>query len=128
MNKILLISDNKKEVELLAQGLIQESFECDLTGFSSKSVLESAVKKIPDLVLFDFKTFPDPKGSAAHGVLKEEKELKDIPIMYLVPKGAESQIDFGIGLDDFMLKPYVPSELVARLRLLLWKHRRFHSR
>lgn len=123
MNRILLISENKKESEPLADDLTQENFECDFAGMSSKSVLERAVKKIPDLALFNFKLLPDPKGSSAHRVLKEEKELRDIPIMFLVPKGSESQIDFAIGLDDFMTKPYVFSELLARLRLILWKHR-----
>ena len=95
---------------------------------SAKSVLDRAVKKIPDLVLFDFKSLPDPKGSSAHQVLREEKELRDIPVLFLVPKGSEAQIDFGRGVDDFMTKPFIFSELLARFRLILWKHRRISGK
>ena len=128
MNRILIISENKKETEALHQALIEENFECDFSGMSPKSVLERAVKKIPDLILFNFKLLPDPKGSSAHQVLKEERGLRDIPILFLIPRGSETQIDFGSGVDDFMTKPYIFSELLARLRLILWKHRRISGK
>lgn len=128
MNRILIVSENKKEAELLGDALTQENFECNVAGLSSKSVLERAVKKIPDLVLFNFKSLPDEKGNAVPRVLKEERELQDIPIVLLIPKGNETQIDFGTGVDDFLTKPYVFSELLARLRLLLWKHRRISGK
>ena len=128
MNRILIISENKKESEELQKELTGENFECDFSGMSPKSVLEHAVKKLPDLILFNFKSLPDPKGALAHPVLKEEKEFRDIPILILFPKGYEAQIDFGAGVDDFMTKPYVFSELLARLRLILWKHRRISGK
>jgi len=84
--------------------------------------------KIPDLILFDFKSIPNGKSLSAHQVLKEEKELRDIPVLFLISKGTESQIDVGSGLDDFVTKPYNFSELLTRLRLILWKHRRISGK
>ena len=128
MNRILIVSENKKDSEDLQQALVEENFEWDFAGLSAKSVLEHAVKKLPDIILFNFKSLPDPKAISAHKTLKEERELQDIPIFFLIPKGLESQIDFGVGVDDFITKPYVFSELLARFRLILWKHRRISGK
>ena len=128
VNRILIISENKKEIEELQKTLTDENFECDFAGVSPKSVLEHTVKKLPDLILFNFKSLPDSKGTSAHQVLKEEKEFRDIPILFLIPKGSETQIDFGAGVDDFMTKPYTVTELLARLRLIFWKHRRISGK
>jgi len=124
MNRILFISDNLNEIETLKKVSNEENFAWDVAEMSSKSVLDHAVKRIPDLILFNFSKSPDPKSLTSHQVLKEEKELRDIPVLFLIPKGSESHIDFGMGVDDFVTTPYIPSELLARLRLLLWKHRR----
>lgn len=128
MNRILVVSDNRKESESLEKVLGRERFTWVFTGLSPKSVLEQAVKKIPDLVLFDLKSLSDEKVAASHRILKEERELRDIPILCLIPKGIESQINFDMGVDDFVIKPYDVSELLARLRLLLWKHRRISGK
>lgn len=128
MNRILIVGDNKKDPETLLEALSEENFECVFCGMSPKSVLEHVVKRMPDLILFNLKSAPDDKVLSSHRVLKEEKELRDIPAVFLVPKGFETQIDFGVGIDDFVTKPYVFSELLARLRLLLWKHRRISGK
>jgi len=128
VNRILIISENKKEAETLGGVLTHEDFECDVAGVSPKTVLEHVVKRLPDLILFNFKSLPDDKGTSVHRALKEEKDLRDIPIFFLIPKGLEPQIDFGLGVDDFITKPYVPTELLARLRMLLWKHRRISGK
>ena len=127
MNRILIVSEHRREVEALKKAFAHD-FEWDVAALSSKSVLERAVKKMPDLVLFHLKSLPDPKGIAAQRALKEESELRDIPTLHLIPKGSETQIDFGSGIDDFMTTPYEPAELLTRLRLLLWKHRRISGK
>ncbi len=124
MSRILLVTNQRKEVEPLQSALGRENFTVNVTEMSAKSVLEQAVKKIPDLAVFHFQTFPDAKGASAHRVLKEEKELRDIPVLFLIPKEKTAQIDFGEGVDDFVPVPYEVPELLARLRFLLWKHRR----
>lgn len=128
MHRILVISDNKKESDTLQQDLREENFECEGSSFSSKSILERVVKKIPDLILFHFKAFPDSNGSLALRTLKGEKELKDIPILFLIPKGSESKIHLEQGADDFVTQPYVLSELLARLRLILWNRRQISGK
>ncbi len=129
MNHILVIWEdkNKKEWEELRDLLEAERFDSFCVNAHPKAVLEQVVKKIPDLVLLYSKTLPHDKDPVLK-TLKEEKDLRDIPVLSLIPKGVEAQIDFGSGIDDFLTFPYIPSELSARLRLLLWRHRRISGK
>lgn len=115
-NKILVVDDDIHIRELVKFFLKNEGFEVFEApdGIAALSVLETV--KV-DLVILDI-MMPNMDGWQ---LCRELKEDYDLPIIMITVEGETSQKikGFELGADDYLVKPFEPLELVARVKALL---------
>ena len=82
--------------------------------------VETIKEKIPDLILLDW-MLPDLSGIKICQYLKQDKTVKDIPIIMLTAKGEEEDKVKGLntGAEDYVTKPFSFPELLARIKSIL---------
>ena len=116
---VLIVEDEPDIAELIR-------FHCERDGMESVSVgtgkvaLERAKREPPDLVILDL-MLPDVGGLEICRRLKQWPETRDVPVVMVTAKGEESDIVTGleIGADDYVVKPFSPRILMARVRTVL---------
>jgi phosphoserine phosphatase RsbU/P len=113
---ILVVDDNPKNLQVLG-GLLQKEgidVEFALDGIAALSWLD---KKSFDLVLLDI-MMPGMDGFEVCSIIKKNPSLTDIPIIFITAKTDSESIikGFEIGGVDYITKPFIPSELMARVR------------
>jgi DNA-binding response OmpR family regulator len=113
MERVLIIDDDENLVELLQIALQAEGFEV-LTAVDGQDGLRAAFDSHPDLILLDI-MMPRMDGLET---ARRLEELCDTPIILLTALSATSDIVKGleIGADDYVTKPFVMEELIARIR------------
>ena len=111
--KILIIEDDLSIAELENDYLTMSGFECDIAT-DGNSGLEKARNGDYALIIVDIML----PGRDGFSICKEIRAESDVPIIFLSAKSDE--IDkvrgLGLGADDYMTKPFSPSELVARVK------------
>lgn len=111
--KILIIEDDLSIAELENGYLTMSGFECDIAT-DGNSGLEKARNGDYALIIVDIML----PGRDGFSICKEIRAESDVPIIFLSAKSDE--IDkvrgLGLGADDYMTKPFSPSELVARVK------------
>jgi len=109
---ILIIEDEKKISEIVKAYLEKDGFRVRVAENGSDAL--SLFKEGPDLVVLDL-MLPDMPGEELCGLIRETSE---VPIIMLTAKsGEEDRIKgLGIGADDYIVKPFSPRELVARVK------------
>jgi DNA-binding response OmpR family regulator len=113
MRKILIIEDQQSIAELERDYLEINGFQVDIKN-NGREGLVQALKNNYDLILLDL-MLPDMNG---FDICKKIRKEKNIPILIISAKGED--IDkirgLGLGADDYVSKPFSPSELVARVK------------
>lgn len=117
--QILIVEDEKEIAQLINNCLTREGFECHLVA-DGISALNTAKTIEPDLIILDL-MLPGLDGLEVCSRLRNEGMAKDPYIMMLTAKGEEIDRIIGLstGADDYLVKPFSPRELVARVRALL---------
>lgn len=116
--RILIVDDNPDILDLLESTL--ES-EFDLVKASTgKEALEKIKTNTPNLVVLDY-MLPDIQGPQICKMIRKDPLLLNTPILMLTGKGETEDKVCGLeaGVDDYMLKPFVPQELIARIKMLI---------
>lgn len=123
--KILIIEDDLSIAELENDYLQMSGFECDIAT-NGDSGLKMAQENDYALVIVDIML----PGRDGFSVCKELRKEKDIPIIFLSARSDD--IDkvrgLGLGADDYMTKPFSPSELVARVKSHIQRYEKLISR
>lgn len=121
MSKILIIEDEEAIADLEKDYLELSDFEVDICNTGDEG-LETALKGDYDLIVLDLML----PGMDGFEVCKAIREKKDIPILMVSAK--KDDIDkirgLGLGADDYMTKPFSPSELVARVKAHMARYER----
>lgn len=122
MAKILIAEDERDIRDLVSFTLRFAGHEVVAVGNGEEAV-EAARQEMPDLILMDVR-MPRMTGYEACEKMKADPELQAIPVVFLSAKGQESEIRTGLdaGAAEYMLKPFAPSELTARVSELLQKY------
>jgi len=124
LGHILIIEDEEHIVELIKFNLENNGYKVSfsLDGQKGLDLIES---EQPDLVLLDL-MLPKVDGIDICNRVKNNKNLKDIPIIMLTAKSGETDkiIGLEIGADDYITKPFSVRELLARIKVVL---RRYHA-
>ncbi|WP_416366266.1 phosphate regulon transcriptional regulator PhoB [Nisaea sp.] len=121
--KILIVEDEAPIVTLLRYNLEREGFEVLEAGDGEEAIL-LAMEKTPDLILLDW-MLPLLSGVEVCRRLRRTPETKGIPVIMLTARGDEGDRIRGLnaGADDYITKPFSPSELIARIRAVLRRTR-----
>lgn len=120
MNRILIVDDDPHIRELAKVFLRREGFEIVEAADGLEALARLASLKT-DLVVLDI-MMPKMDGWE---LCRQLKEAYDLPILMLTAKGETSQKlkGFQLGTDDYLVKPFEPLELVARVKALLKRYR-----
>ncbi|REK68253.1 MAG: DNA-binding response regulator [Brevibacillus sp.] len=114
MSTILIVDDEPQILEILSSYLTKEGYHV-MTAENGRDALELA--DAADLIVLDL-MLPDIDGE---DVCREIRKTSRVPILMLTAKSGESDRIAGleIGADDYLVKPFSPRELVARVRAIL---------
>jgi DNA-binding response OmpR family regulator len=114
MPKVLLADDDFTMVALLKTLLKMEGYEVASLMDQTGDILENIRNEKPDIMLIDF-YMGDRNGVDLVRQMRSTEDLKDIRII-MVSGIDKSRECLKAGANDFMLKPYMPEELFAKLR------------
>ncbi len=119
---ILIVDDEESILELLEYNLAQNGYQVTCAA-NGKEALKLAESDSPDVILLDL-MLPGIDGLRLCNILKNSPKTSDIPVIMLTAKGEESDIVIGLemGADDYIVKPFSPKVLIARIRAVLRKH------
>ena len=117
MNETILVVDDEPKIVKLAQDYLERSGFCVLTAADGPTALAVARRDRPDLIVLDL-NLPGMDGLDVCRALRCESS---VPIIMLTARVEETDrlIGLELGADDYVIKPFSPRELVARVRAVL---------
>jgi len=117
--KIVVVEDEADILEVIDYNLSKEGFEV-CSALDGEEGLALVKKEVPDLVILDL-MLPGLDGIEVCRKLKADSTTKSISIIMVTAKGEESDIVLGLGMgaDDYVVKPFRPRELMARIKSVL---------
>ncbi|CAG0971310.1 MAG: response regulator [Anaerolinea sp.] len=125
MAKILIAEDERDIRELIEVTLTVYAGHEVIKASDGQEAVELAPTVLPDLIMMDVR-MPRMTGYQACAALKKIDSVKDIPVVFLSAKGQDSEIEEGIevGAYDYILKPFAPDDLAARVDEILLKFKK----
>lgn len=117
--KVLVVDDEKDIVELVCYHLEKEGFQC-LRARDGTSALQLIRKQPPDLLVLDL-MLPGLDGLEVCRQLRRDEATARLPIIMLTARAEETDrvVGLEVGADDYVVKPFSPRELVARVKAVL---------
>jgi len=114
--KILVVDDEKRIVDLVRLYLEKEGFRVD-EAFDGQTALKKIEENDYNLLILDL-MLPEVDGWT---ICRNVRKNSDVPIIMLTARGEEFDkiLGFELGADDYIVKPFSPRELVARVKALL---------
>lgn len=124
MAKILIVEDDKKIAQLEKDYLESSGYEADVIGDGTQ-VIPEVKKNSYDLILLDLML----PGLSGYDICRTIRDEIDIPILMVTARSEAADIIRGLGLgaDDYITKPFDPSQLIARVRSHLKRYARLTS-
>jgi two-component system alkaline phosphatase synthesis response regulator PhoP len=118
-HKILVVEDEADIRELLRYSLTQEGYAVEEAADGAEA-LDRIARRAPDLVLLDL-MLPRMSGLELCRRLRASGETARMPVIVVTAKSAEVDRILGLemGADDYVVKPFSPREVVARVKALL---------
>jgi len=113
---ILVVDDEESIVNVVKAYLEREGYNI-FTAYDGREALEVFYQERIDFVVLDL-MMPDVSGEEVCKIIRQQSS---VPILMLTAKAEESDKIYGldIGADDYLVKPFSPKELVARVRAIL---------
>ena len=117
--KILIADDDKNVVNIIRYSIDDDQYEI-LEAANGKEALGMVFARSPDILVLDI-MMPEMDGYMVCKELKEHDSTKNLPIIILSAKGSvdDKLKAIGFGIDDYMVKPFDPRELEARIKMRL---------
>jgi len=119
MHTVLIVEDEPAQAEMLSYNLKSAGFRIMIANNGEEGLM-MAGESIPDAIVLDW-MLPGLSGIEVCRQLRNIATTRDIPILMLTARGEEEDRVRGIetGADDYVVKPYSPREVVARVKGLL---------
>jgi diguanylate cyclase (GGDEF)-like protein len=117
--KILVVDDDTDILDILRIILTEENFEV-IQASNGQQALELVKEKSPNLIILDYK-MPKVSGIEVCKQLRKDILLQHLPIIMLTGKGeTKDKVEgLSVGVDDYIVKPFEPQELIARVKMIL---------
>src|SRR5437763_8786188 len=121
--RVLIVEDEPDIRDLLAFHLEREGYQVARSRAGAEA-LRHVQTSLPDLVLLDL-MLPEVDGLEVCRRLRQDPRTAALPIVMLTAKGEEVDRILGLelGADDYIVKPFSPREVVARIRAVLRRSR-----
>ncbi len=115
-NKILIVDDDEHIAELIKLYFDKDGFSA-VTANNGRKAIELFKSEAPSIVILDV-MMPEMDGWQ---VCREIRRVSNIPIIMLTAKGEtfDKVLGLELGADDYMVKPFEPKELIARVKAVL---------
>lgn len=115
--KLLLVDDEPDLLKLVTAILTDDGFENIVAAASVREGVAAAKEEKPDLVILDI-MLPDGDGFS---LMRQLREFTDVPIIFLTAKdeATDKLAGLGLGADDYIVKPFLPQELLLRIYAVL---------
>lgn len=114
---VLVVDDDEDYAEIIAQTLRRDSHETVIMG-SAKAAARFAEHKAPNLAVLDV-ILPDGSGLDLCRQLREQQPSLPVILLSSLDRSDDIVAGFNCGADDYVTKPFHPSELLARTRAVL---------
>lgn len=117
-NKKLLIVDDEREIRNMVDGFLRkEGFARIYQASNCTEALEICRSVKPDIAILDV-MLPDGDGFS---LLSSLRQISNMPVLFLSARGEDEDrlLGLGLGADDYIVKPFLPRELVLRLTAIL---------
>ncbi|MBI5831997.1 MAG: response regulator transcription factor [Armatimonadetes bacterium] len=116
---ILVVEDEEDLLELARYNLVREGYQVIAVG-TGEEALEAARTRQPDVVLLDL-MLPGINGLDVCRLLKNDARTRHTPVIMVTARGEDADVVLGLelGADDYVIKPFSPRVLVARVRVAL---------
>jgi two-component system phosphate regulon response regulator PhoB len=117
--RVLIVEDEAALVTMLRYNLEKEGFEV-LEAADGEEAMERIAETRPDVVLLDW-MLPHVSGIELCRRIRRAPETRTLPVIMLTARGEESDRVRGLnsGADDYVVKPFSPAELIARVRAVM---------
>jgi two-component system phosphate regulon response regulator PhoB len=116
---VLIVEDEPDIADLIRFHCEREGMDARTVG-TGKVAIELVKREVPDLMILDL-MLPDVGGIEVCRRVKQWPESREMPVVMVTAKGEETDIVAGleIGADDYVVKPFSPRVLMARVRAVL---------
>lgn len=117
-NKRILLVDDEADLRDMVSSILKENgFTNVRTADNAKNAAAAAEEFHPELAILDV-MLPDKDGFF---LMEQLKSKEDYPILFLTARGEDEDKfrGFGLGADDYMVKPFLPKELIFRIMAIL---------
>lgn len=117
--KILVVDDDQHIAELISLYLMKDGYDTQEV-YDGKQALEEVTAYQPDLILLDLML----PGMDGYQVCAEVRKTSKVPVIMLTAKGEtfDKVLGLELGADDYIVKPFDPKELVARVKAVLRRY------
>lgn len=117
--KVLVVDDDNNVINIIRYSLDSDQFEV-LEAANGKEALGMVFARSPDILILDI-MMPEMDGYRVCEELRKHDSTKNLPIIILSAKASvDDKIKaMGLGIDDYMIKPFDPRELEARIKMRL---------
>lgn len=115
--RILLVDDEQELLNMVCSILTEYGFDNITTAKSVKEAIAAAENFNPELAILDV-MLPDGNG---FDLMEQLKQNGDYPVLFLTARGEDDDkfCGFGLGADDYIVKPFLPKELLFRIMAIL---------
>ncbi len=124
MKPYILIAEDEDAISTMIQyNLESEGYEVKIVE-DGEDALFSIKERKPDVAILDW-MIPTLSGIEICNTVRADKKLQDLPIIILTARGEESDRlkGFDSGADDYIVKPFSPKELIARIQAIIRRTR-----
>ncbi|MCU6734356.1 response regulator transcription factor [Diplocloster agilis] len=115
--KVMLVDDEPDLLKMVSAILADDGFENIVAAATVKAAVNVCKEEKPDLLILDV-MLPDGDGFS---LMRQIRQFTNIPVIFLTAKdeAADKLAGLGLGADDYIVKPFLPQELLLRVYAIL---------
>lgn len=129
MTRVLIVEDNATLLDTIAFELEMQAYEV-LTAVNGRKAMEilTGADPLPDIIVSDI-AMPDLDGYELLEQIRDNEEWNLIPVIFLTAFDSPNAVRLGkdLGVDDYLVKPFEPDDLVVAIENKLKRYRQIHT-